>query len=62
MGFGLKIRFGELFDTMRDYTLKFTIRHTGTSSVAVAQLRLPLGSQTILGLSYRLLTATAHND
>jgi hypothetical protein len=71
------IGFIGLFDTARDYTLQFTIIHTHThtqvsavrASLAVARQRfptadvpLPIGSRTIPGLSYQLLTATAHND
>jgi hypothetical protein len=45
------------------------LRHTVTSLVAVAQKRLstadvplPLGSQTLLGFNYQLLTAATPND
>jgi hypothetical protein len=69
MGFGLMIGFAELFDTTHDYTLQFTISSTVTSPPAVvrlwlpaADILLPLSSRTILGFSYWLLTATAHND
>jgi hypothetical protein len=68
------IGFIELFDTTRDYTLQFTITHTHacvhnhvyTNRCSVAAFNddvpLPLSSRTTRGLSYQLLTATAHND
>jgi hypothetical protein len=61
-------RFIAHFDTARDYTLQFTITHTNVHSnvfIVVAwqrlpttDLPLPLGSRTLAGLSYQLLTAT----
>jgi hypothetical protein len=52
----------------RYYTSQITIGHT-KSSLAVVLQRLPtavnpfpLGSRTVPGLSYQLLTATAHNN
>jgi hypothetical protein len=74
MGFEVVIEFIGLFDTAYDYTLHLTITHIHASvhnhdSTAVAWHRfstadvsLPLGSQTVPGLNYQRLTATAHND
>jgi hypothetical protein len=69
-GFGLIIGFIGPFNTARDYTLQFTHTHIHThtlvstvpSSLAVARWRLPLCSRIISGLSYQLLTATAHKN
>jgi hypothetical protein len=69
------IGFSGLFNTVRDYTLQFTVTHTHTpvftvtSLLAVvwyrlpkAEVPLPLVSRTVPGLSYHLLKATAHNN
>jgi hypothetical protein len=67
MGFGLMTGFIGLSDVARDYTSQFTITHTSvhshvfTSRCSVAA-HFPLGSRTIPGLSYQLLTATTHYD
>jgi hypothetical protein len=71
-GFWLMTWFIAHFDTVHDYTLQFTITHTllptVTSSLPLLgssfQRRIfhPLGSQTVPGLSYQHLTATAHNN
>jgi hypothetical protein len=61
-----------LFDTARDYTLQITITHTQVPTVTSLLLLfgsgfhqrtipLPLSSQTVHGLSFQLLTGTAHN-
>jgi hypothetical protein len=72
MGFGWMAGFIGIFDTAGDYTTQFTVTHTSVHShvfTAVALYWLPtaevpllLGSWTVPGLSYQLLTATAHND
>jgi hypothetical protein len=71
MGFGLMTRFIGLFETplmlhfrIHYYTYTHTLVSTVTSSLQLpmANVPLPLVSCTIPGLSYQLLTATAHND
>jgi hypothetical protein len=73
-GFGLVIGFLELVQlipTSKKYSL--TLLHTSqitrlSQSAVVLTNRcfvsapLPLGSQTVPGLSYQILTATAHSD
>jgi hypothetical protein len=72
-GFGFMIGFIGLSDTARGYTLQFTVTHTHTCPVTsslpllgsgLQRRTFPflLGSRTVPGLSYQLLTATAHND
>jgi hypothetical protein len=62
-----------LFDTARDYTLQYTVNthtsvhsHVFTSRCSVAASNdwnsLFVGSRTVPGLIYELLTSTAHSD
>jgi hypothetical protein len=65
-------RFIAQFEIARDYNLQFTITHALVPSHAftavawkrltVADVPLPQGSRTVLGLNYQFLTAAPHND
>jgi hypothetical protein len=62
------VRIG-LFDTACNYTSQFTVTNTHTRlhccclvTASISGCSLPLRSQTLPGLSYQLLVATAHND